>query len=276
MESIVVGFDGTEPAFVAVDWVAERAARVPSRVELLRVEPEDLLVEDTEILAFSQAEGRIHDLAPETDVSSRRVGGHVPDALLEAGSRADLLVIGAHLGRPVRAALTGWRPLRTLARSVVPTVVVPGDWNGAEGPILVGVDDDDSSDAAIAFAASEASLAGADLTLLHAWLMPAPTLEGPVALLASPMDVKAAHRRILDDARSRVAVAHPGVTVKAILVQDNPPSALLHAAAGTSLLVLGTHHRGIMAGAFLGSVALDTVPLSPVPVCVVPTHVAGS
>ena len=45
MEHIVLGFDGSNPSFVALDWVAERAARGPSRVEIVTIEREDPLAE---------------------------------------------------------------------------------------------------------------------------------------------------------------------------------------------------------------------------------------
>ena len=37
MNTIVVGFDGTAASLVALDWVAERAARGPTRVEIVMI-----------------------------------------------------------------------------------------------------------------------------------------------------------------------------------------------------------------------------------------------
>jgi nucleotide-binding universal stress UspA family protein len=199
----------------------------------------------------------------------------MPDALLDAARAADLIVIGAHRHRPVRSALSGWRPLRTAARSSLPVVVVPEDWTGADGPVVVGLDDDDSSSAAVEFAAKEALMTDGRLTVLHAWQMPSPTFDGSVALLASPIEEKAGHRRILDGAVTHLGSGYPALTVDANLVHDNPCSALLAAARRSSLLVIGTHHRGILAGAFLGSVGQDTLVESRIPVCVVPAFPAA-
>ena len=271
MNSIVVGFDGTEPSFVALDWAAQRAARRPTRVEIVTVDALDLFADGVVDVALADAELRVKDIAADAEVTSRSVSGRMPDALARAAAEADLLVIGAHRHRPVRAALTGWRPLRTVSRSAVPVVVVPGDWTDPDGPVLVGVDEDDSSSAAVTLAAAEASDAGVGLTLLHAWQMPVPTMDGSIALLPSPIQEKAAHRRILTRVSEQVLSQHPGLRVDWILARENPSTALLMETRRSSLLVLGSHRRGLLAGAFLGSVGQDALVESRIPVCVVPT-----
>ena len=270
MDNIVVGYDGSEPSLIALDWAAARAAARSSTVDIVSVNASDLFDETAIPAVLQDAERRFRDIAKDTHVQSRRVNGRMPGALLRAAERADLLVIGAHRRRPLRAALAGWRPLRTVARSSVPIVVIPDDWSDTEGRILVGVDDDDSSSAAVDFAAREARDAGVGLTLVHAWQMPVPTMDGAVALLASPIEQKATHRRILDAVADTVLAAYPGIAVERILVNDNPSAALLTEARRSSLVVIGTHHRGPLAGAVLGSVGQDTVAQSRTPVCVVP------
>ena len=270
MDSIAVGFDGTQPASVALNWTAERAARQPCRVEIIAVNAPDPFTDEVVEVTLDEAERRLRSVAASAEVTARSVQGRMPEALLHAAREADLLVIGAHHRRPVRSALTGWRPLRTVSRSELPIVVVPDDWTDADGPVLVGVDDDDSSSAAVEFAAAEAVAAGVGLTLLHAWQMPTPTMDGSVALLASPIAEKAAHRRVLDGACEQVLASQPGLKVEWTLVRDNPSAALLMEARRSSLLVVGTHHRGLFASAFLGSVGRDALVESRIPVCVVP------
>ncbi|KAA9111408.1 universal stress protein [Microbacterium rhizomatis] len=270
MEAIVLGFDGSEASFAALDWVAQRAARKACRVEIVRIDPGVVVFDETDEFAFDEAERRILDAAPDAEVDSHTVIGSMPDTLVAASHGADLLVIGAHQHRPVRTALTGWRPLRTVAQAAVPTVVVPDDAKLTDGYVLVGVDDDDSSAEALMFAAHEAVAAGVDLAVLHAWQMPVPDRDGAMSLVVSPTETKAAHRRILEDACARLHEAHPDLILQKFLVQNNPTAALLGLAPPASLLVVGTHHRGVLAGGFLGSVAQDTLPAAPIPVCVVP------
>jgi nucleotide-binding universal stress UspA family protein len=57
-----------------------------------------------------------------------------------------------------------------------------------------------------------------------------------------------------------------------VLLQDNAVSALSAAAADSSLLVLGTHGRGVLAGGgFYGSVGQDLIGHVAAPVVVVPS-----
>jgi nucleotide-binding universal stress UspA family protein len=270
MDTIVVGVDGSKPSMVAVDWVAERAAQIACRVQLVRVDSPVVIPEETEDFAFAEAEGRLLDVAPNTEVTSARVRGRMPEALLEAAAHADLLVVGEHRRRPVRAALSGWLPLRVASRATMPVVIVPDDWTFTDGAVLVGLDDDDSSAEAIRFAARDADATGADLLVVHAWQMPTPELSGSVAILASPIEERARHQLMLEAACTQVARAFPQLRIRKGLVRDSPAGALLAAAEGASLVVLGTHHRGVLAGAFLGSVGQDMLVESRVPACIVP------
>jgi nucleotide-binding universal stress UspA family protein len=270
MEHIVVGFDGTRASFVALDWAAERAAREPCRVEIVTVDAARTLPGGIGEVAFRDAERRVMDRSPYSTVTSRDLPGHMPDALLRTAETADLLVIGTQRPRGARSTWSGRLPMRTVARSRVPTVVVPEDWRPTEGSIVVGVDDDESSSAAVNFAAAEADAAGAEVTLVHAWQLPPPTIEGSIALLESPIEVQAVHRRLLDRTLRHIADGYPTIRPAKLLVRDTPSAALLAASARASVLVLGTRHRGPVTGTLLGSVGRDALRLSRVPVCVVP------
>jgi nucleotide-binding universal stress UspA family protein len=270
IKSIVVGIDGTEASLVALDWAAERAVRGSTRVELVMIAG-TIFSDDFRIDASTlKAEHRLRDLAPGVEIASLHVPGRMPGSLLELASAADLLVIGCHHGRPLRSALAGRLPLRIASASSVPVVVVPDDWSPATKPVLVGLGDDSSSAAALEVAASEADAAGVPLTVVHAWRMPAPQMEGAIALLASPLHVKAGHAKILREAALGLAHTHPGLHVDQVLVQEEAAAALSARAKDASLLVIGTHHLGLFAGARSGSVGHELLSRPSVPVCVVP------
>jgi len=270
MKNVVVGFDGTDAAFVAVDWAAEQARRTPTHIDVVMID-ETLFSDDLRSdESLARAQRRINDSAPDAEGEARQFPGKVPESLLERAAGADLLVIGSHHARPVRSALAGWLPLRIASRSRIPVVVVPDCWLSADGPVVVGVDDDDSSANALTVAAAASDDSGTRLVIVHAWQMPGPQMDGAIALLASPITVKAEHLRILREAALRVASAYPAVRVEKTLVQANPAVALLTADSDASLLVIGTHHRGLFAGALLGSVGQDVLAQSAAPVCVVP------
>jgi nucleotide-binding universal stress UspA family protein len=270
VETIVLGFDGSEPSMFALDWVAERAASHRTQVEIVMIGGTLLRDDAGRDSGLLDAERRLRDRAPDAEVDSHRFPGKMPDSLLERARHADLLVVGSHRGRPIWSALSGWMPLRVASRSRTPVVVVPDDWEATTGRVVVGLDDDDSSLAAVDFAAREAAVSHVPLSLVHTWTMPTPQMEGSVVLLASPIEARAGQRRILREAVARTQEAHPDLVITQVLEQSNPSSALLRAARGASLLVLGTHHRGVMKGALLGSVGRDVLAQCRIPVCVVP------
>jgi nucleotide-binding universal stress UspA family protein len=270
VETIVLGFDGSEPSMFALDWVAERAASHRTQVEIVMIGGTLLRDDSGRDSGLLDAERRLRDRAPDAEVDSHRFPGKMPNSLLERARHADLLVVGSHRGRPIWSALSGWMPLRVASRSRTPVVVVPDDWEATTGRVVVGLDDDDSSLAAVDFAAREAAVSHVPLSLVHTWTMPTPQMEGSVVLLASPIEARAGQRRILREAVARTQEAHPDLVITQVLEQSNPSSALLRAARGASLLVLGTHHRGVVKGALLGSVGRDVLAQCRIPVCVVP------
>jgi nucleotide-binding universal stress UspA family protein len=136
--------------------------------------------------------------------------------------------------------------------------------------VTVGVDDDASSDGALVFGAREAGAQGVGLRIVHGWLMPVPTIDGAVTPLASPLQVKEAHRRILREAARRCASLDLQLDIEERLVPEDAASALRGVAPESSLVVIGTHHRGLIS-ALAAGVALEIIGQVDCPVCVVPT-----
>ncbi|GAA5035152.1 universal stress protein [Microbacterium fluvii] len=270
MVHIVVGYDGSPAADSALAWVADRATRGRTSVEVVTVT--NMLLSDYTHTEETLEKGtrELRQLAPEVDVESHWTDGSMPDTLIREAERADLLVVGITNTRPMHTALRGWIPTRTAARATVPTVLVPEGWVPNGQAVMVGVDVDESADAAIRLAAHEASWADVPLRLVHAWQMPAPAIDGAVALVSSPLEVKNVHRRILDDAGRLVTAEFPELGVEEVLVNDHPAAALRARADRASMIVLGTHHRGLWVGTMLGSVAQEILFKVHCPVCIVP------
>jgi nucleotide-binding universal stress UspA family protein len=63
---------------------------------------------------------------------------------------------------------------------------------------------------------------------------------------------------------------HPALTIERHLIRDSRSAALLRFASRSSLLVIGTHRRGVLVGSLLGSVAQDILWRADCPICVVP------
>ncbi|GAA2997136.1 universal stress protein [Microbacterium aurantiacum] len=269
MRTITLGYDDGPAARTALDWAARRAARDGSELHITTVT--SLIGADARRVdrMLEDASRRVHDIAPGVHVELHRIDGSMPKALAEDARSADLVVVGIRRGSPVKAVLAS-KPLRLIARAHGPVAFIPEDWAPNDEPVTVGIDDDASSQSAILLAAAEADAAGAPLRVVHAWSMPVPTLEGSVALLSSPLQVKDQHRRILKDAVQRARAAASGLRIEDVLVSSAPTPALAHQAPRSSLLVLGTHRRGVVTGGLLGSVAQDLLGRVSTPVLIAP------
>ena len=133
--------------------------------------------------------------------------------------------------------------------------------------VVVGVDGTEVALGAVRWAAQEAARRGAALLIVHA----APYLgrSGPGG--APPPE--------LPRARGITAVAYtvarrnqPGLQASTEVVPDEPVDALLRAAAGSQLLVLGISTTGAADEMVLGTVAARVASRSPAPVVIVPRH----
>jgi nucleotide-binding universal stress UspA family protein len=143
------------------------------------------------------------------------------------------------------------------------------------GRIVVGIDDTEHAAAALRWAVAEAELRNATVEAVHAWSyvpIPAPADAGMVPLAwsestelrdaAQEAAERLAHDRVRDvvgdDARVRVSV-----------VEGDPAGALVGAAEGADLLVVGNRGRGGMAQTLLGSTSARVSDVAPCPVVVV-------
>lgn len=131
----------------------------------------------------------------------------------------------------------------------------------ATGTVLVGVDDTPQAWLAADWAAREATLRGAALQVVH-------------AVTDADERVRGAAADLLEDARTRITTAHPGLRIDTVLGQGEPAEAVLTAAEDTDagLIVLGTRGRGGFAGLLLGSVSLKVAAHSGRPVVVARGH----
>jgi nucleotide-binding universal stress UspA family protein len=134
----------------------------------------------------------------------------------------------------------------------------------ADNRIVAGVDGSDSARAALTWALDQARLTGAVLDALIAWEFPLFTI-GPVLL--PPEDPETIAGRVLDETVAQVP--RHGVDVRQHVVAGHPAQALVEAAEGARLLVVGSRGRGAFTAALLGSVASYCVQHAPCPVVVV-------
>lgn len=270
MERIVVSIDTEAASQVAVDWVIRRARREPAEIRVVKAF--DMLVDeppdDAELLEATRS--RIEEAVPGATVTTALIDGSIMEALVGQSASADLVVIGYHRRHPVLSTLSGALPARFAARSHCSTVIVPEDWEPRDGGIVVGVGDDDVADTAVEFAVREAQHPRRALEVVHSWQLPTPSWDAVAALVASADDLRDAHRDILGSLVTRLRDAHPALDIREALTEGPAATSLLDAADDAELIVIGTHRRGPVSGLLLGSTAVDLLPRSRVPVCVVP------
>ena len=144
------------------------------------------------------------------------------------------------------------------------------------GGIVVGHDGSQCAQEALRWAGRLARKADVALHVVRSWAMttaprPATWTPGYVPPLADW------EQAVLDELTAHVAAAglDPEVRVSCHVVHKAPVPALMAAAEGASMLVVGARGRGGFAGLLLGSVGDQLVHHAPCPVTVVRTGATG-
>ena len=135
--------------------------------------------------------------------------------------------------------------------------------------IVVGTDGSAPAATAVRWAAEEALRRGAALEVVHAWLPPYPVL--PTDLYADDTPLQRAAEALVNATVARVRQEVPDlIEVWASAQMEHPAPALLCAAVGAELLVVGSRGRGGFAALVLGSVSERCLTHAPCSVAVVP------
>lgn len=251
-DTIVVGLDGTEASWAALDWAAAEAARTGCTVAVCHAGsgalPRDLSsVEEL----LSRAVVRVAAVLPRERVYAHLRSGEPGRALPRLAAHARMLVLGAHTDRPDSDPLLGSTALAAVWHAHCPVVVTGAPARARptraerpdmpfDGHVVVGVDGSAASGAALAFgfryaAAHRLPLAAVHVAAEHAveYWYDDRTLE--THLIGTPQV------DMLDGSVDGVALAHPEVAVKRAVLAGDPGAALRRASAGAELLVIGRH-----------------------------------
>ena len=289
---VLVGYDGSVAADQAVDWAAAEATRrgvpltVVNAVDLAGMPGVDatglapaFAQDQLDALAGIAERGveRARTTAEGLAVSSLTVTGGAAAMLVVLSSSAELLVVGNRGHGELAGALLGSVAFAVTAHAHCPVAVVIGARTpgpGAGGPVLCAVDGSPASLAALRYAADVASSSPAALTILTCWSRPssevwASAYGGDYA--DGGIDA-AAERRAVEIVRSAEADArewHPELEIRAETVEGAPARAVPAAAAGHSLVVVGSRGRGGFTGLLLGSVSHAVIHGAGCPVVVV-------
>ena len=139
---------------------------------------------------------------------------------------------------------------------------------------MVGVDGSASSRRALAWAVAQAKLTGATVDAMTAWRYPVGI--GGYDLAAVEVLDRMEHQELAAKTLNEAVLATPGacgqVTIRQRVVNDSPAHALLEAANGADLLVVGSRGHGDFTGLLLGSVSQQCAHYAPCPIVIIRDH----
>jgi nucleotide-binding universal stress UspA family protein len=261
-EKILLASDGGAASAAALRWVIDHVG--PRAADVTIVDVVDSAAADAQerrrsIQGMAALLGAVvpalHVTVPATDDA----------AALLAGSPDALLVVGAHRRDVMDSPLVE----RVLARTAGPVVVVPSEWIGRQGPVMVGIGKEEATSPALAFAEKEAAARRTGLRLIHTWETTGPG-EIPPEWDFGTDSIPERQRRALAGLTRQAQQSHPELAITSEAIQGQLVATLRAAARTASLLVVGRSHRGAVTQALFGSSTKGLVAHLPCPIAVIP------
>lgn len=294
---IVVGVDGSPSSMSAVRWATGEAtmrnvpltlvhalARPGVGLPILLTDPAPLSAGTSEQLeqharhwlrrAIMVAEDNAmgdHGLQINTEalISSPAA------ALVEQSKSAEMVVVGSRGQSAWRRGLLGSVSTALVHHAHCPVAVIDDDLTSGQqrthSPVIVGIDGSPASELALAIAFDEASRRGATLLALHAY-NDADMSHIPRMERSSEQAILSAANKTLAERLAGWQERYPDVTVRRLVVWDQPARQLLESSQSAQLVVVGSRGRGGFAGMLLGSVSTAVVHAAGVPVIVARQH----
>ncbi|GGM32185.1 universal stress protein [Micromonospora yangpuensis] len=293
-EEILVGYDGSADADVALAWALDEAAHSGRPVRLAYVFewltvagwigpgvapgmwPDDTARRQVEELV-QRAAGDAAARHPGLTVHGEVFDGPPSLVLQERSAQAGLLVLGSRGHGGFAGLLVGSTAVSVSAHAHCPVVIVRTDTGGGgagagdavvpgrrSGPVVVGVDGSDSSLLALGWAVERAAQRGVPLRVVRAW--------SPAQYRSQGFDADeaaATEQTAVADALAPWRETFPAVPVDVEVATQSPQSLLLAASRDAQLVVVGTRGRGGLRGMLLGSVSQQLIQHAASPVAVI-------
>jgi nucleotide-binding universal stress UspA family protein len=274
LHGILVGYDGSPGSEEAVGWAVREARSRGSPLTVCHAWALGYPAPPGEAAASEAARGSAertlargvryaHEVGGSVEIRRLLAEGPAAAALCGRSGDAEMVVVGSRGGSPGLGGLAGLRlgsiSLQVAAHARGRVVVVRGQWRvvpgHAHGPIVVGTEGSAASGAAVAFAFEEAALRGTSLLAVCALADAPGTLGGGSRI-----------RRDFEQVIGRWEKEHPEVTVRRQVSDGSARSALLAAAGGAEMLMVGARGLGGIPGMKLGSVSQAVLYHAPCPV----------
>lgn len=281
--AVVVGIDGSETALGGALWAADFAAGHDLPLRLLHIIPR---IEwhfagaqpatepaGTGDAVLAAAEAAVRSAHASLEIGTAAVKGSVAGVLVEAAEDARLLVVGSGADRrPL-----GGHVVRITHRASCPVLV----WRppvakrtGKPLPVVVGVDESEQSSHALGQAFDIARGLHASLTVAHMWEIDAAVGMGDLGGQGN-MDwpllemLQTQQREQMDELVKPFAREYPNAHVTKVFEDTSPAKGLTDLSREAQLVVVGSHGRGRIADAILGSVSQNLIHHAECPVLVV-------
>jgi nucleotide-binding universal stress UspA family protein len=276
---IAVATNDSPQSRAAVEWAARRAASADLPLVILHVvddrwvaEPMPWtgeLVKRGEAL-LETAAGRVRGKIP-AEITTKVLEGGVSGSLRKYSTQVSMLVVGSgapHLG----GSLTD-RALQVAAAAKCPVAVIGVTEDDGGHGVVVGVDGSEESTQAVAFAAAEADRAGQELTVVYAIWEPDKWVDSGALTQTLTQRIEDEEQMVLSETVSGLREDYPDLVVHKILdTKMEPAAALVKAAAGAQMLVVGSRGRGGFKRLLLGSTAHAVLTQLPCPKVITPLH----
>lgn len=285
---VVVGVDGSQESYRALDWAARYAAERQLALRLVHAYGgSGARALAIELAAQSAGSGHVAEASQVLEVArgyARSVTddtvkvetalylGSAAGALRDESRGATLVVLGSRGHGAITGLLLGSVSVPVSAHAECPVVVARGSEARpvtAEAPVVVGVDGSDCSTAAVGFAMAEAHRVGCPLVAALAWdevWIGAPELA---AVLPTTEEQHQEAVRTVSRTLASWSDSYPDVPVTRVVSRGRASDVLLREAAGARLVVVGSRGHGGFTGLLLGSTSQALLHKSPVDVAVV-------
>lgn len=281
-EEILVGYDGSADATVALNWALDEADRSGRPVRLAYVFewltavgwvgpgvapgiwPDDTARREVEELVRSAAAKAAAD-RPGRTVHGEVFDGPPAMVLQERSAEAGMLVLGSRGHGGFAGLLAGSTAVSVAAHAHCPVVVVRDGQAATSGPVVVGVDGSASSLRALGFAVERAAQRDVPLRVLRAWGPPGDRWVPGF----DPQEAAATERAAAEQELAQWRKTFPDVPVELRVPPGNPAALLVEASREAQLVVVGSRGRGGLRGMLLGSVSQQLIHHSRCPVAVV-------
>ena len=276
---IAVGITDTSASNAALLWAAARANRLRCPLAVVHVVDDRWMAAEVlpylEVLRESglgllKEAGEMATTAESgLQVTLQLLEGGIGAALGDYSKNASMLVLGT--SGHARGALTD-RALQAAATAECPVAVI-GDGQEPGRGIVVGVDGSRESTQAVAFAAAEADALGEELTVLYAFTGPNRWIAAGLPQSSFATHVMEEEQIVLSETEAGLRQDFPDLVVHTVMETVlEPADALVRAAAGARLLVLGSRGKGGFERLFLGSTVHGVLTQPPCPTVITRVH----